>query len=316
VNFELTDEQQALVGALQAILRDHAELPQSARLQYHFHDQKLQHALLENGFLEAGRHLGALEAALIVLETARLPATVEVGASVLVAPKVLADEPVVGPVALLCAGRLAKAHRNLSIARTALVDMGEDAAILNVDPDDVEVVESVLAYPFARFKKVPDLRSARRMAGTGPVLRQWWRVALAAEFSGAAQSAVAFAVDYVKQRKVFGHAVGAFQSVQHRLVQCHMVAMGAQYLTLRAAWSGEPAHADLAACYAQQHVKKLVVDLHQMNGAMGITTENLLHFWTYRLRALQAEAGGAVESAVDIAAERWGRRVEDSRVKV
>jgi hypothetical protein len=84
-----------------------------------------------------------------------------------------------------------------------------------------------------------------------------------------------------------------------------MAATALHYLALRAAWSGESYDADVAACYAQQHVKKLLVDLHQFSGAMGITNEFLLHFWTYRLRALQSEAGGVIEAALDVVRERW-----------
>ena len=39
---------------------------------------------------------------------------------------------------------------------------------------------------------------------------------------------------------------------------------------------------------------------------MGVTTEHLLHFWTYRLRALQAEAGGTYGAALDLADKLWG----------
>jgi len=306
MNFDLTDEQQTLMAALQAILEDHSELPQAARSGYHYYDSRLQALLRENGFLDAGRDLGPLEAALVIVEVARNAAVVEVGASALVAPMVLSDERIEGPVALVSVARLDKAHRHLPIARSALVDLGEDAAVVSISPGDVSPVQSILAYPFGRFRQLPDLRKSRRVPGAGPLLRQWWRVSLASEFSGAAQSAVAFAIEYVKNRKVFGHPVGVFQSVQHRLVQCHMVAMGVHYLALRAAWSGESAHANLAACYAQQHVKRLVVDLHQMNGGMGVTNENLLHFWTYRLRALQSEAGGVMDAAVAISEDRWG----------
>jgi hypothetical protein len=84
-----------------------------------------------------------------------------------------------------------------------------------------------------------------------------------------------------------------------------MAATALHYLALRAAWSGDPSDADVAACYAQQHVKKLLVDLHQFSGAMGITNEFLLHFWTYRLRALQSEAGGMIEAALDVVRHRW-----------
>lgn len=306
MDFALTDEQAALVEAVQAILRDHTELPQSARQGFHYYDARLQALLEENGFLDAGREIGPLEAALVTVEAAKIPAVVEVGASALVACRLLPEERLAGPIALIGEGRLDKAQRNLPIAKTALVESGDDVVILPVDPDTVESVETILAYPYGRFRRLPDLVSARRLPGARSTLRQWWRVALAAEFAGAAQSAVAFTVDYVRQRHVFGRPVGSFQAVQHRLVQCHMIAMGVHFLALRAAWSGEPLHANLAACYAQQHVRKLLVDLHQFNGAMGVTNEHLLHFWTYRLRALQSEVGGLHEAALDVARVRWG----------
>jgi alkylation response protein AidB-like acyl-CoA dehydrogenase len=185
------------------------------------------------------------------------------------------------------------------------VDLGDADALISEDAADVETVPSILAYPFGRFRRPPDLRAARRLSGQAGQLRHWWRVAIAAESAGAAQAAVAFTLNHVKQRHVFGHPVAAFQSVQHRLVQCHMVATALYYLSLRAAWSGEVYDADVAACYAQQHVKKLVVDLHQFTGAMGVTNEFALHLWTYRLRALQTEAGGMIASALDVVRDRW-----------
>jgi len=305
MDFQLNEDQAALVAAVQDILADHADLPQSERLKYHYFDAALQEKLGSAGFLDTARSMGPLEAALVVEEAAKIPAVVEVGASALVASQLFPDEEIPGPVALVSGASLAMAQRNLAIARTALVDLGDDVAVLSLGPGDVVPVESILGYPFGRFANAPDLSRARRIAGAGPLLRQWWRVALAAEFAGAAQAAVAFTVDYVKVRHAFGHPIGAFQAVQHRLVQCHQVAVGLRYLALRAAWSGEALHADMAACYAQQHVRKLMFDLHQFNGAMGVTNEHLLHFWTCRLRALQFEAGGVYDCAVDIAQRMW-----------
>ena len=94
--------------------------------------------------------------------------------------------------------------------------------------------------------------------------------------------------------------------MQHRLAQCHQIARGIRFLALRAAFSGSPLDADLAAAYAQEHVHKLVFDLHQFNGGMGVTNEHELHFWTYRLRALQAEVGGTDKAALAIADQLWG----------
>lgn len=308
MDFQFTEEQAALTSALQDILADHEELPQAVRLRSHCFNSDLQRLLAENGYLNAGREFSALEAALVVMEVARLPTVVEVAASALVAPRLLAEQDVQMPVALLSGRNLRAAHRNLPIARTALVDLGDDVAVVSVATDNVTPVSSILAYPFGRFTRVPDVAHAQRLRGQGPVLRQWWRVALAAEFSGAAQAAIAYTLTHVKERHVFGHPVGAFQAVQHRLVQCHVAACGIRDLVLQAAWSQSPYDADIAACYAQQHSQKFLVDLHQFTGAMGVTNEFLLHFWTYRLRALQYEAGGMVGAAHAAARSRWSTR--------
>jgi hypothetical protein len=305
MNFQLTEEQSTLVAAVQQILQDHADLPQSARGASHWYNETLQSLLAENGYLNVGREFGALEAALVVIEAAKMPVLTEVALTALVAPQILGEESVEGPIAILSGRDLSRAHRNLPIARHALIDLGDDVALLPIDATNVETVPSILAYPFGRFRQPPDLRAARRLRCKGGALRHWWRVALSAESAGAAQAAVAFTLNHVKQRHVFGHPVAAFQSVQHRMVQCHMVATALYFLALRAAWSGKVYDADVAACYAQQHVKKLAVDLHQFTGAMGVTNEFALHLWTYRLRALQTEAGGMIESALDIARDRW-----------
>lgn len=306
MDFSLNEDQAALVSALQALLQDHADIPQSARLSYSYFDAELQQQLQEAGFLDARRELGSLEAALVVIEAAKVPAVVETGASALIAPE-LSSTPLAGPIALLSRGALHKAHRNLAVAKTALVDCDDHVIVLAVREQDVEPVASIFAYPYGRFRAQPNLGAGQRLDGAAvSTLRQWWRVALSAEIAGAAHSAVAFTVDYVKQRHVFGRAVGSFQSVQHRLAQSHQIARGMYFMTLKAAWSRDAKDADLAACYAQQHVPKLMFDLHQFNGAMGVTNEHSLHFWTYRLRALQTEAGGVYRAALDVATRLWG----------
>ena len=132
MDFQLTEEQAALVAAVQTILQDHMDLPQSARLNSYYFDAKLQQLLDESGFLSAGRDIGPLEAALIVEESARIPAVIEVSASALVASQLLPDEQPAGPIALVAGRSLRSAHRNLAIARTAFIDLGEDVAIVPV----------------------------------------------------------------------------------------------------------------------------------------------------------------------------------------
>jgi len=304
VDYTLNDEQTALVSAVQSILEDHRELPQSARQGAHYFDDELQRLIEENGFLDVAREYSPLEGALVAIEVAKLPAVIEAAASAIVVPMVCGDKAVAGPVALVSADTIAKAQRNLSVARHALIDCGDKAVLIPVTADMVQPVESIYGYPYGRFNAAPNLSAGESFDAA--LLRQWWRVVLAAEMTGAARSALDFTVDYVKQRYVFGRPIGAFQAIHHRLAQCHQIAQGMHYLTLKAAWSGDAAEAGMAACYCQQHVQKILFDVHQFNGAMGVTFEHLLHFWTYRLRALQAEAGGVYGAALDIAELRWG----------
>jgi hypothetical protein len=48
--------------------------------------------------------------------------------------------------------------------------------------------------------------------------------------------------------------------------------------------------------------------MHQFTGAMGLTLEYPLHLWTYRLRALAGELGGASAQERHVAAATWPDR--------
>lgn len=305
MDFQLSDDQQALVDALQSILQDFAELPQDERLNYAYHDPRLQGVLADNGFFEAAASMGTLEAALVTFETARCLTSLETIGCGLVAPMLGLDDLGNRPVALVAERDLARGIRNLTIAATLLVDCGDDVVVLDVPADAVEPVKSIYAYPYGRFLRVPDLAAGRRLAGKGAFMRQWWRVGIAAEIAGAADAAIAFTIDYVKQRQVLGRPVGSYQAVRHRLTQRYGQARSGYFLAMRAAWGGDPVDADIAVAHAIMGIQALLFDLHQFNGGMGVTTEYSLHFWTYRIRALQAEAGGLTAAALEIAERRW-----------
>lgn len=306
MNLELSGDQAALVSAAESLTSRYAEIPASRRRDYSYYAHDLGQALISSGYLDAActEGMGPLEAMLVIETVSRLPATVEVGASALVGPMLMGlDFP--RPLAIV-SGDLAKAHRYLSVARGALIELADDLVLIAIEPGDVIDVETIFAYPYGRFRTPPDLSRARSLGSEAlAAFRQWRRIALAAEATGAMRSAVDFTVDYVKSRQMFGHPLGEFQAVQHRLAQCHQISRAAYYMTVKAAWSRDPLDAMLAATYLQQHISKVWFDLHQFNGAMGITTEHKLHFWTYRLRALQGELGGANQSALDAADLLW-----------
>jgi len=89
------------------------------------------------------------------------------------------------------------------------------------------------------------------------------------------------------------------------LAACAQQVRGAIWLARRAAWSGTAADAAMAALYTQQAIPEVTYDCHQFNGAMGMTLECPLHFWSHRLKALQGELGGAAFSAGRLAREHW-----------
>jgi alkylation response protein AidB-like acyl-CoA dehydrogenase len=307
LDFQLDEDQQALVDGLGALLRPYADVPARDRLGFHVHPPELQRALREAGFLDVvTQGLTTLDAGLVVIEASRLAAAVETGASALVWPAVCEDTPA-GPVALM-AGDPARPARFLPVAAHVLYDDGTDLIRTDLPRDAVEPVETIYAYPYGRLRDPAILRSGRRLGPAArDAARRRWRIAVALEFAGAAESALDFTVDYVKQRHVFGRPVGSFQAVQHRLAQNHQVIRGIRYAALYAAWKDDAESADIAANYAQRHAGKIVFDLHQFNGGMGVTNEHLLHFWTHRIRALQAEVGGATQAALDLADALWPR---------
>lgn len=306
MDFQLSDDQSALVAALQTILSDYAEIPQAERHGYYRYDSGLQEQLERNGFLDAARDMGEVEAALVVFETARLPGVVDVLGRGLVAPIVCPDLPLSGPVALARRGDLGKGIRNLPVASHLLVEDGDDVLICSLGDTEILPVESILGYPYGKFARLPDLEQAQKIVGAGAAMRRAWRVGLSAEIAGASRAAIDFTLDYVRNRKVFGRAVGSFQSVQHRLVMRYGHAKCGYYLAMRAAWSGTDTDAAIAACQAQSGISELMFDLHQFNGGMGMTNEHLIHFWLYRVRALQADVGGPTAAALDVAERRWG----------
>src|SRR6185295_19414962 len=128
----------------------------------------------------------------------------------------------------------------LKEAKTALVLVDDDSDVVVLDMTNVETeaVESIFAYPYARFVTPPDLSKGKRLGGdAATTMLQWWRLSIAAEISGAMDAATNFTVQYVKERKVFGQPLGLYQAIQHRLAECHEAAVGLHWLLLKSAWS-------------------------------------------------------------------------------
>lgn len=311
MDFDFTSDQAALVDAVTSVVNHHAELRTGATLRpmYYSYNESLDRDLKDNGFFDIVREegLGPLEAAMMIAEVARSPHAVETVGSALVAPLLWPALTLPRPMAIARSEDLTRAVRFLDRARTVLIDAGDRIVALPIGPDDVEEVTSIYAYPMGRFRTAPDLSKGEVLTGAAvEEFRRLWRVGLTLEIAGALRSAVHFTVGYVKERHIFGRPLGSFQAVQHRLAIDVPHAEGAYWTGLRAAWSGSPIDAATALLHAQGAITQVIFDTHQFNGALGFTLEHSLHFWTQRLRALNAEMGGVHTQGQVVADLAWG----------
>jgi alkylation response protein AidB-like acyl-CoA dehydrogenase len=302
MNFGLTEDQSSILAGLDQLLASQAP-PAPTEPVFAAYSTELDQALMEAGFLDIAREdgFGPLEAALVVERLARLPCAVEAGASALIAPA-LSLPAGTRPIALVT-GDPAGAARFLPMAQALLVDRGDDALLIRVDPANVEPVETLFAYPYGRLKSTASLD--QEIIPDAAVLRRRWRVAIAAEAAGCMASAITTVVEHVKTRFAFGRPLGSLQAIQHRLAMASETAESARWLALRAAWSDSEEDAALAAGFAQSRIAQLTYDLQQFSGAMGLTLEFPLHLWTYRLRALAGELGGSSTQLRAAATATW-----------
>ena len=188
-------------------------------------------------------------------------------------------------------------------ARTLITLDAEDVRIRVLEPGEAEPVRSSFGYPMAR---VPAEGGELLGPGVAERIRSWWRVALAAEAVGAMGAALDVTLEYVKQRRQFGRAIGSFQAVQHRLAECAVLIEGSRWLSYESAWLGAPAEgAAAAAAYAMSAADRIFIETHQLSGAIGFTREHDLHCWSMRLQALRLELGGVAGHRRALAEARW-----------
>jgi alkylation response protein AidB-like acyl-CoA dehydrogenase len=296
MDFTLTTDQATLATALDGL----AERFETKPTEFHgfaLVDPELERELAEAEFFDIALmpELGPLSAALAVERLARLPYSAEIALSMLVRPHLAGELP--RPFALVESGR---PGRFVTTAKTILVIEGESIGVAHPSPEMVEPVESLFAYPMGRLRT--GIAVTPLAADEASAIRKWIRVALAAEASGLLHAAVASAVEHISVRKQFGRPIGTFQALRHRMAEGAVLAGGVRWLALKAAWSGDDGDAALAALHAQESATRIIYDVHQMLGAMGMTLETPLHLWTYRLKALLSELGGRAGQANAVAA--------------
>jgi hypothetical protein len=296
MDFTLNEDQAAIESALDKLAEEFALVPAEFH-KFALVNDKLENELEEGQYFDIGAipELGALSAALAVERLARLPYTCETALSMIVRP--MLDMELPRPFSVVENGR---PGRFLPTAKTVIVIDNGNVGIAHPTPDQIEALpESLYAYPMGRFKVKPEVKPLS--VEDAAKVKTWLRVACAAEMAGLLKAAIDATVEHISVRKQFGRPLGTFQALRHRMAECAVLAGGVRWLARKAAWSGDAGDAAVAALYAQDSATRVIYDVHQMMGAMGMTLEMSLHLWTYRMKALISEQGGRSGQAVVVA---------------
>lgn len=295
MDFAPNSDQIALNSALDKLATRFKSPPTEFR-GFNLVDPALTHELEVGGFFDAAQipELGPVAAAMMVERLARLPYATGAAVSMLVGPHLGGDWP--RPIAVLENGR---PGRFVVEAATLIILDDEKVGIIRPAPGDVEIVDSLYAYPMGRLKRISDYTPLPVKEAAN--IRKWLRIALAAEAAGLLQAALDAATEHLTIRKQFGRPLGSFQAVQHRMAECTVLARGVRLLAIKAAWTEDEGDAALAALHAQESATRVIYDLHQFVGAMGMTLEFPLHLWTYRLKSLLSDLKGRSGQAQAVA---------------
>ena len=302
MNFELSEDQRAVLDAVDRLVERHrTTLAVPERCHY---SVELERALEAVGFFDCMtiEELGTVTACASVMAVARLPLCAEAAASSLIAPWLCPELP--RPFALLW-NRDDAPTRYLPVARTVIRVRGDSVDVASIGTEHVKHVDSIFAYPMGVLRSASSLPWRTLPNADATRVRNFWRIALAAEITGCLDAALASVLEHVKDRRQFGRPLGSFQAVQHRLAECATLIQGAKWLTLKAASTGTALDAALAAGRAQDIATRISYDLHQFMGAMGLTLEHPLHRWTYRVKLLRADLGGADSQLIAAAEAAW-----------
>ncbi|SDH16331.1 acyl-CoA dehydrogenase family protein [Klenkia brasiliensis] len=311
----MSGEQDLVVATVREILARHEPVKLTAERRW---DAQLWAELAEAGLTgvglpeEAGGSGGELADAVAVVATLAAGAgAVPVAEQLLVAgPAVLAAglalPPVDEPLTVSVTGALRVEDGRISgtatdvpwagVARhlVAVADGPDGEVLALVDVGDLEASDAVDLAGQPRGSYVLDGVPAQ----VGPVgeLRARFALARAVQLSAAAQTVLAWTVQYAGERVQFGRPLAKFQGIQVQLAQMAGEVTAVSALVDAAVQRldrGEPLELAAAAGKVRAGAAVDVVArlAHQVHGAIGFTLEHRLHHLTTRMWSWRDDAG-------------------------
>ena len=199
---------------------------------------------------------------------------------------------------LLCVARtnkLAKSENGITIFLVDAKSPGISCAVLKTIASDklCEVVFDQVRVPKKNILGQLD-------QGWSEVQKIIERAAVAkcCETLGGIQQMLEMTVDYAKERKQFDRPIGSFQVIQHYCANMATDVDGSRFSTYQAAWTlseGLPCTKEVAIAKAwlSEACKRVTAMAHQIHGAIGVTIDHDLQFYTRRASAAEAAFGDA-----------------------
>ena len=127
---------------------------------------------------------------------------------------------------------------------------------------------------------------------------EWATVAKCCEMIGGIQQVLEMTVDYAKERRQFDRPIGSFQVIQHYCANMATDVDGSRFVTYQAAWrlsEGLPCTKEvaIAKAWTGEASQRVIALAHQIHGAIGVTIDHDLHFYTTRAKAAEVTFGDA-----------------------
>jgi len=115
---------------------------------------------------------------------------------------------------------------------------------------------------------------------------------------GVLQKVLEMTLDYAKERKQFDRPIGAFQVIQHYMADMMTYVDGTRFVSYQAAWrmnKGLPSIREtaIAKAWSAESYEWCITKSHQIFGAIGVTIDHDLHFYTTRGKTSQLSYGNA-----------------------
>jgi alkylation response protein AidB-like acyl-CoA dehydrogenase len=301
VDFDLTEDQREIKGVARELLAARSPMAKvreaADAAQY---DPSLWAEIVELGWpgiavaeTHGGQGLGAVELAVLLEELGYACAATPFLSTAVAAAVIQAAGTDVQRERWLPGLASGELTAGIGTAQLAADADGADVVVL-LDGDDARLVAGPQTEPFVT---IDPTRRFARVSGSGEPLASGaaarMHAAIAAEVVGVCQRALEMTLEYVKERKQFGVAVGSFQAVAHRCAQMLLHTESARSTAYFAAWAADAdperlAEAGaLAGAAAATGGREVTASAIQAHGGIGFTWEADVH-WLYKRAQLDA----------------------------